>query len=126
MDWTNKNVAPNKVVQLGDEVEVMVLEIDEERRRISLGMKQCKANPWDDFGMTHKKGDKVRGAIKSITDFGVFIGLAGNIDGLVHLSVASKRATSWKPSFWPSTSSASACPWASSNSKATHSTTSLQ
>ena len=86
MDWTNKNVAPNKVVQLGDEVEVMVLEIDEERRRISLGMKQCKANPWDDFGMTHKKGDKVKGSIKSITDFGVFIGLAGNIDGLVHLS----------------------------------------
>src|SRR3954462_4526623 len=86
MDWTNKNVAPNKVVQLGDEVEVMVLEIDEERRRISLGMKQCKANPWDDFAVTHKKGDKVKGAIKSITDFGVFIGLAGNIDGLVHLS----------------------------------------
>src|SRR5207253_4798931 len=86
MDWTNKNVAPNKVVQLGDEVEVMVLEIDEERRRISLGMKQCKANPWDDFAVTHKKGDKVSGAIKSITDFGVFIGLAGNIDGLVHLS----------------------------------------
>jgi small subunit ribosomal protein S1 len=73
-------------VQLGDEVEVMVLEIDEERRRISLGMKQCKANPWDDFAITHKKGDKVSGAIKSITDFGVFIGLAGNIDGLVHLS----------------------------------------
>src|SRR5689334_2913998 len=86
MDWTNKNVAPNKVVQLGDEVEVMVLEIDEERRRISLGMKQCKANPWDDFGMTHKKGDKVKGSIKSITDFGVFIGLPGGIDGLVHLS----------------------------------------
>ena len=86
MDWTNKNVAPSKVVQLGDEVEVMVLEIDEERRRISLGMKQCKANPWDDFAVTHKKGDKVSGAIKSITDFGVFIGLAGNIDGLVHLS----------------------------------------
>ena len=86
MDWTNKNVAPNKVVQLGDEVEVMVLEIDEERRRISLGMKQCKANPWDDFGMTHKKGDKVKGSIKSISDFGVFIGLPGNIDGLVHLS----------------------------------------
>ena len=86
MDWTNKNVAPNKVVQLGDEVEIMVLEIDEERRRISLGMKQCKANPWDDFALTHKKGDKVSGAIKSITDFGVFIGLAGNIDGLVHLS----------------------------------------
>ncbi|MCD6026408.1 MAG: ribosomal protein [Solimicrobium sp.] len=86
MDWTNKNVAPNKVVQLGDEVEVMVLEIDEDRRRISLGMKQCKANPWDDFAVIHKKGDKVRGAIKSITDFGVFIGLSGNIDGLVHLS----------------------------------------
>ena len=86
MDWTNKNVAPSKVVQLGDEVEVMVLEIDEERRRISLGMKQCKPNPWDDFAMSHKKGDKVSGAIKSITDFGVFIGLPGNIDGLVHLS----------------------------------------
>lgn len=86
MDWTNKNVAPNKVVQLGDEVEVMVLEIDEERRRISLGMKQCKQNPWDDFAINHKKGDKVKGAIKSITDFGVFIGLTGNIDGLVHLS----------------------------------------
>jgi len=86
MDWTNKNISPNKAVKLGDEVEVMVLEIDEERRRISLGMKQCKPNPWDDFALTHKKGDKVRGAIKSITDFGVFIGLAGNIDGLVHLS----------------------------------------
>ena len=86
MDWTNKNVHPSKVVQLGDEVEVMILEIDEERRRISLGMKQCVANPWDDFAMNHKKGDKVRGAIKSITDFGVFIGLPGGIDGLVHLS----------------------------------------
>ncbi len=86
MDWTNKNVSPNKVVQLGDEVEVMVLEIDEDRRRISLGMKQCKPNPWDDFASSHKKGDKVSGAIKSITDFGVFIGLDGNIDGLVHLS----------------------------------------
>ena len=86
MDWTNKNVAPGKVVQLGDEVEVMVLEIDEDRRRISLGMKQCKANPWEEFAVTHKKGDKVRGAIRSITDFGVFIGLSGNIDGLVHLS----------------------------------------
>jgi small subunit ribosomal protein S1 len=75
-----------KVVQLGDEVEVMILEIDEERRRISLGMKQCQANPWDDFAVNHKKGDKVRGAIKSITDFGIFIGLPGNIDGLVHLS----------------------------------------
>ena len=86
MDWTNKNVAPGKVVKLGDEVEVMVLEIDEERRRISLGMKQCKPNPWEEFAETHKKGDKVKGAIKSITDFGVFIGLPGNIDGLVHLS----------------------------------------
>ena len=86
MDWTNKNIHPTKVVQLGDEVEVMILEIDEERRRISLGMKQCKANPWDDFEANHKKGDKVRGQIKSITDFGVFIGLPGGIDGLVHLS----------------------------------------
>ncbi|WP_435628330.1 30S ribosomal protein S1 [Candidatus Ferrigenium straubiae] len=86
MDWTNKNVHPSKVVQLGDEVEVMILEIDEQRRRISLGMKQCQSNPWDDFAINHKKGDKVKGAIKSITDFGVFIGLDGGIDGLVHLS----------------------------------------
>ena len=86
MDWTNKNVHPSKVVQLGDEVEVMILEIDEQRRRISLGMKQCKTNPWEDFELTHKKGDKVKGQIKSITDFGVFIGLDGGIDGLVHLS----------------------------------------
>ena len=86
MDWTNKKVHPSKVVALGDEVEVMILEIDEQRRRISLGMKQCKANPWDDFAINHKKGDKVKGAIKSITDFGVFIGLDGGIDGLVHLS----------------------------------------
>ena len=86
MDWTNKNVNPSKVVQLGDEVEVMVLEIDEDRRRISLGMKQCKANPWEDFAMNFKKGDKVRGQIKSITDFGIFLGLPGGIDGLVHLS----------------------------------------
>jgi small subunit ribosomal protein S1 len=86
MDWTNKNIHPSKVVQLGDEVEVMILEIDEDRRRISLGMKQCMSNPWDDFAMNHKKGDKVRGQIKSITDFGVFIGLEGGIDGLVHLS----------------------------------------
>jgi small subunit ribosomal protein S1 len=86
MDWTNKNIHPTKVVQLGDEVEVMILEIDEDRRRISLGMKQCQANPWEDFSMNHKKGDKVRGQIKSITDFGVFIGLTGAIDGLVHLS----------------------------------------
>ena len=86
MDWTNKNIHPTKVVQLGDEVEVMILDIDEERRRISLGMKQCQMNPWDEFGQNHKKGDRVRGAIKSITDFGVFIGLPGGIDGLVHLS----------------------------------------
>ncbi|HEX9391257.1 MAG TPA: 30S ribosomal protein S1 [Usitatibacteraceae bacterium] len=86
MDWTNKNVHPAKVVSLGDEVEVMILEIDEERRRISLGMKQCMANPWDEFSMSHKKGERVKGTIKSITDFGVFIGLPGNIDGLVHLS----------------------------------------
>jgi small subunit ribosomal protein S1 len=86
MDWTNKNVHPSKVVQLGDEVEVMVLEIDEDRRRISLGMKQCMPNPWEEFAMNYKKGDKVTGQIKSITDFGVFIGLPGGIDGLVHLS----------------------------------------
>ncbi len=86
MDWTNKNVNPAKVVQLGDEVEVMVLEIDEERRRISLGMKQCRPNPWDEFAALHKKGDKITGKIKSITDFGIFIGLEGGIDGLVHTS----------------------------------------
>ena len=86
MDWTNKNVHPSKVVQLGDEVEVMILEIDEDRRRISLGMKQCMPNPWDEFAANYKKGDKVKGQIKSITDFGVFIGLPGGIDGLVHLS----------------------------------------
>ncbi len=86
MDWTNKNIHPTKVVQLGDEVEVMILEIDEDRRRISLGMKQCMPNPWDEFAMNHKKGDKVTGQIKSITDFGVFVGLPGGIDGLVHLS----------------------------------------
>jgi small subunit ribosomal protein S1 len=86
MDWTNKNVHPSKVVQVGDEVEVMILEIDEERRRISLGMKQCMPNPWEDFAREFKKGDKVKGQIKSITDFGVFVGLAGGIDGLVHLS----------------------------------------
>ena len=92
MDWTNKNVHPSRVVQLGDEVEVMVLEIDEDRRRISLGMKQCKPNPWEEFSMNYKKGDKVKGSIKSITDFGVFIGLPGNIDGLVHLSDLSWNA----------------------------------
>jgi small subunit ribosomal protein S1 len=86
MDWTNKNVNPHKVVQIGDEVEVMVLDIDEERRRISLGIKQCKPNPWIEFAQNYKKGDRVSGQIKSITDFGVFIGLPGGIDGLVHLS----------------------------------------
>ncbi|PSJ81484.1 30S ribosomal protein S1 [Neisseria iguanae] len=86
MDWTNKNVHPSKVVQLGDEVEVMILEIDEDRRRISLGMKQCQANPWEEFAANHNKGDKLSGAVKSITDFGVFVGLPGGIDGLVHLS----------------------------------------
>ena len=86
MDWTNKNVHPSKVVQLGDEVEVMILDIDEDKRRISLGMKQCQPNPWQDFEANFKKGDKIKGAVKSITDFGVFVGLPGNIDGLVHLS----------------------------------------
>ena len=86
MDWTNKNIHPSKVVQVGDEVEVMVLDIDEERRRISLGIKQCKTNPWEDFSGQFNKGDKISGTIKSITDFGIFIGLDGGIDGLVHLS----------------------------------------
>src|SRR5450432_3171320 len=93
MDWTNKNIHPTKVVQLGDEVEVMILEIDEERRRISLGMKQCLPNPWGEFAINFKKGDRVKGQIKSITDFGVFIGLPGGIDGLVHLSDLSWSAT---------------------------------
>src|SRR5476649_595397 len=93
MDWTNKNVHPSKVVQLGDEVEVMILEIDEDRRRISLGMKQCMPNPWGEFAINFKKGDRVKGQIKSITDFGVFIGLPGGIDGLVHLSDLSWSAT---------------------------------
>jgi predicted RNA-binding protein with RPS1 domain len=86
MDWTNKNVAPSKMVSLGEEVEVMVLEIDEDKRRISLGMKQCKANPWEEFSATVQRGDRVKGPVKSITDFGVFVGLAAGIDGLVHLS----------------------------------------
>ena len=93
MDWTNKNVNPGKVVALGDETEVMVLEIDEDRRRISLGMKQCRPNPWEEFADNHRKGDRVRGSIKSITDFGVFIGLPGGIDGLVHLSDLSWHQT---------------------------------
>ena len=93
MDWTNKNVHPSKVVNLDDTVEVMVLEIDEERRRISLGLKQCKPNPWEEFAKNHNKGEKVTGKIKSITDFGIFIGLDGGIDGLVHLSDISWNAT---------------------------------
>ncbi|MEY4907927.1 MAG: hypothetical protein RL260_1645 [Pseudomonadota bacterium] len=93
MDWTNKNVAPSKIVALGDEVEVMVLEIDEDKRRISLGMKQCRANPWDEFAQNFKRGDKVKGPVKSITDFGVFVGLAAGIDGLVHLSDLSWNET---------------------------------
>ncbi|WP_159083932.1 S1 RNA-binding domain-containing protein, partial [Nocardioides terrigena] len=93
MDWTNKNIHPSKVVSVGDVVEVMVLEVDEERRRISLGLKQCKANPWEHFAATHNKNDKVTGKIKSITDFGIFIGLEGGIDGLVHLSDISWNAT---------------------------------
>ena len=86
MDWTNKNVHPHRIVQVGEEVEVMVLDIDEDRRRISLGIKQCKANPWDEFAKNHEKGEQVSGTIKSITDFGIFVGLDGGIDGLVHLS----------------------------------------
>ncbi|MCR9103772.1 MAG: 30S ribosomal protein S1 [Gammaproteobacteria bacterium] len=93
MDWTNKNVHPSKIVNLGDEVEVMVLDIDEERRRISLGIKQCQQNPWDAFASQYAKGDKISGSIKSITDFGIFIGLEGNIDGLVHLSDISWNET---------------------------------
>ncbi len=93
MDWTNKNVHPSKIVNLGDEVEVMVLDIDEERRRISLGIKQCQQNPWDAFASKCQKGDKISGNIKSITDFGIFIGLEGNIDGLVHLSDISWNET---------------------------------
>ena len=86
MDWTNKNIHPTKAVNLGDEVEVMILEVDEDRRRLSLGMKQCQPNPWQEFADTHKKDDKVSGSIKSITDFGIFVGLDGGIDGLIHLS----------------------------------------
>ena len=94
MDWTNKNIHPSKAVQLGDEVEIMILEIDEDRRRLSLGMKQCKENPWEEFASKHKKDDKITGEIKSITDFGIFIGLEGGIDGLIHLSDISWTETS--------------------------------
>ncbi|MAP13019.1 MAG: hypothetical protein CMQ61_13330 [Gammaproteobacteria bacterium] len=93
MDWTNKNAHPSKIVNVGDEIEVMVLDVDEERRRISLGVKQCQPNPWEDFAANHNKGDKVIGRIKSITDFGIFIGLDGGIDGLVHLSDISWNET---------------------------------
>ena len=93
MDWTNKNIAPSKIVSMGDEVEVMVLEIDEDKRRISLGMKQCRANPWQEFAQNTRRGDRVKGPIKSITDFGVFVGLAAGIDGLVHLSDISWNGT---------------------------------
>ena len=93
MDWTNKNVHPSKVVQLGDEVDVMILDVDEERRRISLGIKQCHDNPWDKFSKEQNKGDKISGNIKSITDFGIFIGLDGGIDGLIHLSDLSWQET---------------------------------
>jgi len=93
MDWTNKNIHPGKIVQLGDEVEVMVLEIDEERRRISLGIKQCQGNPWDTYASAHGVGEHIKGAIRSITDFGIFIGLDGGIDGLVHLSDISWEKT---------------------------------
>jgi len=128
MDWTNKNVNPNKVVALGDEVEVMVLDIDEDRRRISLGMKQCQQNPWDEFDQNHGKGDRVSGKIKSITDFGIFIGLDGGIDGLVHLSDISwnapgeeavrqyGRARKSRRWCWRWIPSASASRWVSSNS----------
>ncbi len=93
MDWTNKNVHPSKVVSVGDQVDVMVLDIDEERRRISLGIKQCRPNPWEEFSLRYAKGDRIKGSIKSITDFGIFIGLEGNIDGLVHLSDLSWNET---------------------------------
>ena len=93
MDWTNKNIHPSKVVNIGDEAEVMVLDVDEERRRISLGIKQCQPNPWEDFAANFNKGDRVFGKIKSITDFGIFIGLDGGIDGLVHLSDISWNET---------------------------------
>ena len=89
MDWTNRNVHPNKVCHVGDEIEVMVLDVDSDRRRVSLGIKQCNANPWEEFAATHDKNDRITGQIRSITDFGVFIGLDGGIDGLIHLSALS-------------------------------------
>ncbi len=137
MDWTNKNIHPSKVVNVGDVVEVMVLDIDEERRRISLGLKQCKSNPWQQFAETHNKGDRVEGKIKSITDFGIFIGLDGGIDGLVHLSDISwnvageeavreyKKATKSQQLFCRLTQSVSVSPWALNSSRKIRSTTTL-
>lgn len=134
---TNKNIHPSKVVNVGDVVEVMVLDIDEERRRISLGLKQCKSNPWQQFAETHNKGDRVEGKIKSITDFGIFIGLDGGIDGLVHLSDISwnvageeavreyKKATKSQQLFCRLTQSVSVSPWALNSSRKIRSTTTL-
>jgi len=116
MDWTNKNVNPARVVSVGEEVEVMVIEIDEDRRRISLGIKQCKSNPWAEFAATFNRNDKVTGQIKSITDFGIFIGLDGGIDGLVHLSDISWEDKSMRLC-WRSTPSANAFLWVSSSSR---------
>ena len=136
MDWTNKNVDPRKVVTLGEEVEVMVLEIDEDRRRISLGMKQCRQNPWEEFATNFKRGDKVRGAIKSITDFGVFVGCPAASTAWFTCPTCrgrkpakkpcatSRRATRSKPWFWASIPTRNASRWASSSWKATPSTTS--
>ena len=138
MDWTNKNVNPSRVVSVGEEVEVMVIEIDEERRRISLGIKQCKSNPWAEFAATFNRNDKVTGQIKSITDFGIFIGLDGGIDGLVHLSDISWDCRAKKPCattrkvrrsrrpFWLSTRSASASRWVSSSLRKIRSRTGSQ
>ena len=130
MDWTNKNIHPSKVVQVGDETEVMVLDIDTERRRISLGMKQCQPNPWEEFAANHQKNEKISGKIKSITDFGIFVGLEGGIDGLIHLSDLSwnrpgeeavrdyKKGDDLRPSSWRSIRSASVFRSASSSSTA--------
>lgn len=135
MDWTNKTYTRAKSYNC-DEVEVMILEIDEGRRRISLGMKQCQANPWEEFAANHNKGDKISGAVKSITDFGVFVGLPGGIDGLVHLSDLSwtesgeeavrkyKKEKKSKPSYWQSMWKKNASPWVSNNWKAILSATS--
>ena len=137
MDWTNKNIHPSKVVNVGDVVEVMVLDIDEERRRISLGLKQCKSNPWQQFAETHNKGDRVEGKIKSITDFGIFIGPDGGIDGPVHLSdisgtlqakkqfVNTKKATKSLQLFCRLTQNVNVSPRALNSSQKIRSTTGL-